>query len=102
MTSRRFVGIMAALVIGLTASAVFAEPVTGTQQRAWLRTTAPKKANAVARSTTLSPGKWVAATILLGLGGVALWKRSGGSFRKPIAKVSTMQIRAVTRLSATA
>lgn len=98
MKKWRYVGIMAFLVIGLTANAVFAGPTGVTQERSWLRT-ATKREKSPSRSTDLSLGKWAALVLLLGLGGVALYKRRRVSGRVITANVSTMRISAVTRIS---
>ena len=101
MKNWRSVGILAFVVIGLTANDVFAGSTGVSQERSWLRTTT-KSDKTPSRSADPSLGKWAAVVLLIGLGGFAWWKRRSGSRRVPTTNVSTMRISAVTRLSSRA
>lgn len=101
MKSWRSVGIVALVVIGLTATNAFAGSQSSPPERGWLRT-ATKNTPPPSPSASASFGKWAALVLLLGLGGFAVYKRRGLTRKPKLAGVSSMRIVSMTRLSAKA
>jgi len=100
MNRRRYVGILAFLVIGLTANSLLAS-ANPQADRGWLRTAAKREPSHQNTNDT-AYGKWAAAALLAGLGGFLIWKRRKMHASATPAAVSKMRILAVTRLSSKA
>lgn len=98
MKGWRDVGLMAFFVTSLTATTLFASPVGQPTDRSWLRQTA-RSAVATPAPRQLSPGKWLAAALLVGLSGYAIWKRKKLRKSGIVPELSQIQIGAVTKIS---
>lgn len=101
MTGVRRVGLLAFFVTFLTAATLLAGPNGSPTERDWLR---PAAHPTTPGSTSAGPslGKWLAGGLLVGLSGLALWKRRRTSRPKSNAPPSQIQITGVARLSSRA
>jgi len=98
MNTWRSVGVMAFLVIALTAVTVSATPTTAAPDRNWLRQSVQGAAVPPA-TTQFSLGKWAAIALLGGFGGYAVWKRKQVRRTQPKVAASSIRLGSITKLS---